>query len=136
MSLNPIHKGKRGEKEFCKWLQLNFKLDYEPERNYNQSQKYSADIVSVKGWCIEVKRRESLDLDSWWLQVVFASRRTGEMPVVAFRQNRKSWEFLVSAGAVGLDKGYIRMSERIFKEYAKVVMKGHAVGNRLNDTTE
>ena len=136
--VNPVHKGKAGEKEFCKWLQKNLGLEYEPERNYNQSSSGSADIISVDGWCFEVKRRETLDLDSWWWQVAVASkkkdrrgRNLGE-PVVAFRQNRKPWEFLVSAAAIGLETGYIRMKEDVFIRYAKLAMKGHyAVGENL-----
>ena len=125
MALNPVHKGKRGEKEFCRWLHVNLGLDYEPERNYNQSQRGSADIVSVAGWCFEVKRRETLALDDWWWQVAVAAQKIEEEPVVAFRQNRKPWEFLISAGAIGLDKGYLRVSEHIFKQYAVKAMKGH-----------
>ena len=127
MPLNPIHKGKAGEKEFCKWLKVNLNLDYLPERNYNQSQKGSSDIISVAGWCFEVKRRESLDLDSWWCQVAIAARKIQAEPVVAFRQNRKSWEFLISAGAIGLELGHIRLSERIFKQYINQAMKGHNI---------
>lgn len=125
MALNPVHKGKRGEVEFCKWLKKNLGLDYEPERNYNQSARGSADVVSVEGWCFEVKRREILDLDSWWWQCSIAAKKIGEEPVVAFRQNRKTWEFLISASAIGLEKGYIRVSEDIFRQYAILSLKGH-----------
>ena len=125
MGINPTHKGKRGEKEFCQWLHKNLELDHEPDRNYNQSVRHSADIVSVAGWCFEVKRRETLDLDSWWWQVAVAAKRIDEEPVVAFRQNRKPWEFLISAGVLGIEKGYIRVSEKIFRQYAVLSMKGH-----------
>jgi len=124
MALNPIRKGKAGEVEFCKWLHRH--LDIKTERNYNQSQG-GADII-IDDFIIEVKRREALDLASWWYQVIIASKKypeTGLIPVVAFRQNRKPWEFLLPARLItGLDRGYVRCSESIFLQFSKYVVDG------------
>lgn len=121
-------KGKRGENEFCRWLKDKLELDWLPERNYNQADGHSADIVELDCFTIEVKRREQLNLDAWWLQVVIAAREHGGSPVVAFRQNRKPWEFLISASYIGLDLGYIRLKEREFVKHAKRVIDAHSMG--------
>jgi len=125
--VNPIHKGKRGENELCLWLKANLDLNVDPERNYNQSKRGSSDIVNVAGWAFEVKRREVLSLDDWWWQVCVSVKKhyPESEPVVAFRQNRKPWEFLISARAIGLELGYIRLKDSIFINYANRAIRGH-----------
>jgi len=122
MALNAIKKGKAGEVEFCKWLYSN--LDIKTERNYNQSQG-GADII-IDDFIIEVKRREALDLASWWYQVIIAAKKypeQGLIPIVAFRQNRKVWEFLLPANLItGLDRGYVRCSESVFLRFSQYVI--------------
>lgn len=122
MALHAQKKGKRGEVEFCKWLLEN--LNISVERNYNQADGHSADVVT-DDFLFEVKRREALDLDNWWYQVVIAGKRKPDLiPVVPFRKNREKWQFLVPAKLInGLDKGYLIMSEKVFIEYAKTIIK-------------
>ena len=121
MAINPVHKGKRGENELCVWLHDNLCLSYMPEREYNQAAgKSGSDILEVAPFCIEVKRRESLDLDNWWWQCVVAAKNVGGEPVVAFRQNKKSWEFLIPARHVGSKLGFVRLKENVFIEFAKI----------------
>lgn len=116
---NPIKKGKAGEVEFCKWLKDN--LGIIVERNYNQSQG-GADVIT-DNFLFEVKRREQLDLDTWWQQVCVAnkSKHNGELiPVVAFRQNRKKWQFLIPANLItGLKRGYLIAGQTVFIEFAE-----------------
>ena len=121
MTINGIKKGKGGEVEFCKWLDKN--LNIKSERNYNQSQG-GADII-ISDFIIEVKRREVLGLSNWWYQIMIAKKRHEDknlIPIVAFRQNRKKWEFLLPANLIGLDRGYIRCEEKIFLEFAKTIV--------------
>lgn len=129
MPINPTHKGKRGEVELCKWVDKHLGADLEllepTERNYNQSQG-GADVI-VPNFIIEVKRRETLDLQSWWHQVITAKKQNIEadlIPVVAFRQNRKPWQFLIPADFIGVDKGFIILSELVFTKFARRVIKG------------
>lgn len=133
MGINPITKGKRGETEFCKWLDKNLGFE-DTERNYNQSQG-GADII-VKDFIFEVKRRENLDLKSWWYQVVVAKKqhKTQDLiPVVCFRQNRKPWEFLIPAAFIGVEKGFVRVTEAVFKEWALRIIEGKPSGDLLSD---
>lgn len=120
-------KGKSGEDEMCKWLDKNLKLNERREfneptrREHFQASGSDTDII-VDDFIIEVKRREGLDLDSWWWQVCVAAKNHPNkdlIPVVAFRQNRMPWEFLLPAKLIGLDKGYVRLAERAFIDYAK-----------------
>lgn len=122
MALHAQKKGKRGEVEFCKWLKKNFGI--ETERNYNQANGHSADVI-VDDFIFEIKRREQLSLDDWWYQVAVAKQRHKNddlIPVVAFRQNRKSWEFLIPANLIGLDVGYMRLNEKTFINFMKKIV--------------
>ena len=131
--VNPTHKGKRGEVEFCKWLKKHFGID--TERNYNQAGG-GADITT-EHFLFEVKRREQLNLDDWWHQVVIAKKQKHPndyiVPVVCFRQNRKKWEFLIPADFIGCSKGYVRLSEKVFIEFAKAFIEGRPMPGLLLD---
>ena len=124
MSLNPVHKGKRGENELCRWLDINLGIDY-AEREYNQA-KGGADVI-VEDFIIEVKRREALDLESWWYQVAIAKQRHPDIhliPIVAYRQNRKPWGFLLPANLIiGIERSFVIASEKVFIEFAKNLVK-------------
>ena len=132
MRLHAQKKGKVGEVEFCRWLDDNLKFSEKryfgekTQRNYNQSDGHSADII-VHPFIFEVKRREKLDLKQWWAQVVNAKNNNPNpalTPVVAFRQNRKKWEFLIPAKLIGLDDGWLHTTENTFLNYAKSVING------------
>jgi len=124
MPLHAQKKGKAGEVQFCKWLLDNLGIDV--QRNYNQADGHSADVIT-DDFIFEVKRRESIDLDTWWHQVAIAKKNNKNpelIPVVAFRKNRKSWKFAIPANLLpGLDRGYMVMNERVFIEFAKTIVK-------------
>jgi hypothetical protein len=121
--VNAVQKGKTGEKEFCEFLKVHFDVDL--EREYNQASGNSTDIVFDPYFMFEIKRREKLDFDPWWTQVRHASevhkRKSGKylMPVVAFRQNRKQWEFLIPATLIGVDSRYLHVDKWVFLQFAK-----------------
>lgn len=130
--VNSCHKGKAGEVEFCKWLDEN--LGISAERRYNQAEGGS-DVV-VDDFVFEIKRQESLLLGTWWYQLVTAVQLVHNEkdlePVVAFRQNRKKWRFLISATHIGLERGYVELEEERFVEFAKKVMKNGSKENNSN----
>jgi len=119
-----IHKGKAGEREFCNWLDANFRLPHKPTRNLDQTRSGGVDVIYAP-FAFEVKRRESIDLKSWWIQVKKGAAILGLEPVVAFRQNRKPWEFLISAKHIGCELGYMRLDEKTFKLWAEGVWSDH-----------
>lgn len=120
-------KGANGERQLAKWLHRNLQLPEEPVRNLEQVRSGGADILGVGKFIFECKRCESLNIDQWWLQVLEATdMESGEHPVLAYRQNRKPWTFVVSARVIGLPRGKISMDENTFALYAKQLMEAWA----------
>lgn len=122
MALHAQKKGKRGEVEFCKWLKSN--LDIDTERNYNQSDGYSADVI-IDDFIFEIKRHENPKPDDFWYQVIVAKKRHESkdlIPVVAFRQNRQRWKFLIPAKLIGVEVGYMQVSEKVFISFATAIL--------------
>jgi len=124
--INVRSKGAAGEREFCKWLYDNMNIPM-PQRNLEQVRSGGSDVTDIEPFFFEVKRCEVLDFDSWWRQVRVAGKKsfTDPVPVVAFRQNRKPWEFLISATEIGCRRGHMRVSQRIFLEWASKVLENH-----------
>lgn len=104
--INGKRKGANSEREFAKWIKALLNLDFEPKRNYAQAAEGGADIINVGNFRIEVKRCEKLALRAWWVQVCHGAG-SEDIPVVAYRQNRKMWRLLVSAKLIGLKHGFI-----------------------------
>lgn len=104
MSINVRQKGQEGEREIAKILngivatirqQNGFdKIETRDElfqRNQNQSAVGGSDLSNPLFLEIEVKRQEDLSINSWWKQCVDSAERTGGIPILIFRQNRKAW---------------------------------------------
>lgn len=98
-----VNKGKRGERELAhKFIEIMETVEQElgllgasieVKRNLQQSIDGGHDIVGIPVIAVEVKRRETLDLNSWWKQTV-SQAPSGEMPVLIYRQNRKAWRVM------------------------------------------
>lgn len=87
-------KGKRGEREFLN--QLGQLINQPLDRNLNQSANGGADCLSLRGYAIEVKRCEKLAIAAWWKQAtVQAAQAAGAVPLLAYRQSRKSWSVVL-----------------------------------------
>jgi len=120
---SPKAKGATGERELARWLQTNLRLDFLPERNLEQVRSGGADILGVGKFVFECKRCEVVNIDTWWMQVLAASQNYDAHPVLAFRQNRKSWNFVISAKVIGLPRGKIFLDEPTFALYANKRME-------------
>jgi hypothetical protein len=117
--INVRAKGATGEREFCKWLYDNMNVPM-PTRNLEQVRSGGSDVIDIEPFFFEVKRVEGLLLDDWWRQVSVECKKVTHdvIPVVAFRQNRKPWEFLIPATYIGCKRGYMRINARIFLEWS------------------
>ena len=119
-------KGKLGEKQFCEWLGKHFGL--EVERNYNQADGESSDIV-IGDFFFEVKRREKHSLPDYWHQTVRqrkGRKGKGRIPVVAFRSNRQPWRFLLPAFLLMPKmKGFMLLEEGVMINYLREMGVGH-----------
>lgn len=95
---NARTKGRNGEREARFWLAKAIGVDVdEIQRNLQQTREGGADILGIDGLEIEVKRQETLVVETWWRQVQRAADRTGKLPVLMYRQNRGKWNFCLPA---------------------------------------
>lgn len=122
--INARAKGASGEREFCDWLFINFKLAVKPTRNIEQVRESDADII-CSPFAFEVKRVEGLDLYSAWTQVIQAvnnkdARAFGLEPVVAYRENGKKWSFLIRGEHLGIEGSWIQLTEVAFKKWVPI----------------
>jgi len=65
------------------------------QRNQNQSAVGGSDLSNPYGLEIEVKRQEALSVGSWWKQCVASAARSGGIPILIFKQNRKKWRVIM-----------------------------------------
>lgn len=105
------NKGAAGEREVL--AMLGERLGVTLQRNLSQTRNGGADCVELGRIRLEVKRQESLNLNQWWIQ---AGRQAGYVyipsgmytykvdalnegqplvPVLAYRQSRKPWVFVL-----------------------------------------
>ena len=116
-------KGKKGEKEACEWLEFHlFNNQITLRRNPDQV-KYGYDIFGHP-FIFEVKRREKLNLNKWWMQIITVRDKMAvdgkeTIPIVMFRQNNAFWEFLIAAEAIGITGGWVHINSVQFKKWAK-----------------
>lgn len=145
MGINVVTKGKAGEREVVKLLQpmvdeVYKALDLEPLqvlRNQMQSAVGGFDLEGLPWLAVEVKRRETLDLNSWWNQVLKAAAGESREPVVIFRQNRCKWRVLmwtyVWTGGQNFHKVRAEVSYEDFCVWFKARCKFHAL--QTNEAT-
>lgn len=96
MSKLSRNKGANAEREVCRLL--SDELGVKVERTLDQARAGGADCLSVKGFAIEVKRRESLSRPTWWAQAVQQGVKAGAEPLVLYRRSREPWQAMVKAG--------------------------------------
>lgn len=94
------NKGHNGEREFAQVLRERFPRLKKVERNVDQVRDGGADIISVKPFAIEVKRQENLQINAWWKQACQQANKRNPVPVLVFRQNRKSWRVIMKSSDV------------------------------------
>lgn len=106
MSINIRQKGANGEREIVDDLNtiiymvrqsmgLPILLVPQVQRNQNQSAVGGKDLVGTYGLAIEVKRQETLSINTWWAQCVASAATLKETPVLIYRQNRGKWKVIM-----------------------------------------
>jgi hypothetical protein len=104
--IHVVNKGKDGEREvkdamnYCVYLAMQ-ELGHTREeclkgmatiqRNQIQTAIGGSDLTGCFGLSIEIKRQEVLDVSAWWRQCEKSALRDNEIPVLIYRQNKKSW---------------------------------------------
>ncbi len=61
------------------------------KRNSTQSDRGGDDLVGIPLLSIEVKRQETLSINTWFKQCEKSARAQSLMPVLIYRQSRKPW---------------------------------------------
>lgn len=88
-------KGQSGEREIA--TMLTYATGIDVCRNLTQTRGGGDDISCIPGLSIEVKRQETLALPAWWRQCTHQAANVAKTPVLAYRQNRKPWTFIVGS---------------------------------------
>lgn len=102
-------------------------------RNFAQSSSGGCDMDALAhlGLAFEVKRHETLQINTWWKQIVKASEALNAWPILAYRQNRQDWTFTIHCRMVQIDAdGRIFMEREPFLAWLKKFLV-----KRLQDTT-
>lgn len=123
--INIRDKGAKAELEFCSRFQPFFPNKL--ERNLLQTREGGSDVTGCHPFVIEIKRVEDL-CDSnkarWWAQVTRAAEGTGGIPCVAYRPNRSPWQFILPATLIGLDEGFVEVSETVWLRFVVKQLEG------------
>lgn len=90
--INSRTKGKTAERELANLL--GHRLGLSLERNLDQWRSGGFDLLGLPGVALEVKRCETVALKQWWNQTLSQAGRD-LIPVLAYRQSRKPWAFVV-----------------------------------------
>lgn len=85
------NKGAQAERELAAYL--SDALGIEIKRKLDQARE-GGDDLQVGQFRIEVKRRETLAIPQWVRQIEECTEE-GEVPVVAFRQNKQPWRIVI-----------------------------------------
>lgn len=96
------HKGQRGEREAADLIQgwvneVMTAADRQPvelKRNLMQSKEGGYDLVGISWLALEVKRHETLSVNTWWKQTL-RQTKDDQIPMLMYRQNRVPWRFRV-----------------------------------------
>jgi len=118
--INVRDKGKKGETEFCN--RFNMFFPKELKRNLLQTREGGADVTGCQPFQIEIKRCEKLEKEKWWGQVNRACNH-GDIPIVAYRQNKQPWRFLIPVTYIGLETN--RWAEIDEDSWVELVMREH-----------
>ena len=121
MGINIRAKGANGEREVATMMndivervckEEGLPLPPKPviQRNQNQSAVGGSDLTNPFGYAIEVKRQETLAVNTWWKQCEVASAEFGGTPVVIYRQNgKRKWNVVMYAFLpVWKSTGYVK----------------------------
>jgi len=87
------NKGAAAEREVC--ALLSEELGITVRRNVDQARSGGADCVEIRGFAIEIKRREALSRPAWWAQAVKQAKAAGLEPMLLYRRSREPWRAMI-----------------------------------------
>ena len=101
--INSKRKGNQGEREFINALKDQLGDTFidkgiELCRNLEQTRSQGADLVTIPGWSIEIKRAKNASvsvLKEWWRQAVIQASVPMHVPALAYRLDYKDWRVMI-----------------------------------------
>jgi len=110
--INSRAKGASGEREFIGELidYLGVEIAGGLKRNLEQVRNGGGhDLVGLDGWAIEVKRYKQVsegDMARFWEQTVTQAYKVMAKPVLAFREDFRSWRVVIPISVIEGKFGY------------------------------
>lgn len=99
MSASQRNKGKAAEVEVYHWLNDTVAPVVGPgkwfQRNQNQTASSGSDLTNPFRLSIEIKRHETLSINTWWAQCTRSAKAEFGVPVLLYRQSRQPWRAVV-----------------------------------------
>jgi hypothetical protein len=120
-SINTRTKGKQGEYDFIKRFEPFFPGRH-LKRNLEQVRAGGSDIENTHPFVVEVKFVTDdcmSNKNKWWKQVLTAVLDpVNDIPVVAYKGNRRAWRFLMSVNLIGVPgNGWLELSEEDWLQF-------------------
>lgn len=120
MGINIRQKGQEGEREVARAMNSiveavlkahGMAIPTKPviQRNQNQSAVGGSDLSNPFGLSPEVKRQETLSINTWWKQCIQASLDFGGTPVLLYRQNgKRDWNVIMMVDVPLTQSSHVR----------------------------
>ena len=102
--MNIRKKGANAELELAKVIMTGLRdhhgIEVDMTRNLEQVRSGGHDLNGLPHFSIEVKRQEKLSINTWWAQACTQAEELGRVPVLAYRQNFKDWNFVLPLASI------------------------------------
>lgn len=99
MGTSQRNKGKAAEVEVYHWLNDTVSTVVGPgkwfQRNQNQTASSGSDLSNPFRLSIEIKRHETLSINSWWAQCTRSAKAEFGVPILIYRQSRQPWRVIM-----------------------------------------
>lgn len=130
MGASQRNKGKTAEVEVYHWLNDIVSTVVGPgkwfQRNQNQTASSGSDLTNPFRLSIEIKRHETLSINSWWAQCTRSASAEFGVPVLLYRQSRQPWRAVVEMTDCYGDSYIVTMSADNFERWLKSYVTRYA----------
>lgn len=130
MSASQRNKGKAAEVEVYHWLNETVATVVGPgkwfQRNQNQTASSGSDLTNPFRLSVEIKRHETLSINSWWAQCTRSAKAESGVPVLLYRQSRQPWRAVVEMTDCYDDSYTVTMSADNFERWLKSYVTRYA----------
>lgn len=130
MGASQRNKGKAAEVEVYHWLNdiVSTVVGHGKwfQRNQNQTASSGSDLSNPFRLSIEIKRHETLSINSWWAQCTRSASAEFGVPVLLYRQSRQPWRAVVEMTDCYGDSYTVTMSADNFERWLKSYVTRYA----------